>query len=184
MGIQRRGGEPAPGAAPAGAPKPEPLALVNADDPEPQALRGPDGKVRRLPPWLTPGNPGNSGGKKGRSGRPPKRWKEFCSEVVEDEHVQAQLYQQVLDGDTATQKMIAEHAVGRPAQVVTLSGEVDLLVNNVYGPGIPKPEITRGQIRQIEAKVGRVSDEVVEAVVESYEEEILDPHDPRYRDGE
>jgi hypothetical protein len=68
-----------------------------------------------------PGNPGNSGGKKGRSGRPPKAWKVFCRELIEDAAVQQAVRTRAEMGDPQILKLVAEHGDGLPEQPITVT---------------------------------------------------------------
>jgi hypothetical protein len=72
----------------------------------------------------TGGNPGNKGG----PGRPLKAFKQFCADVTNDP-----LYQENLEATAKNPesshyigavKFVAEHAHGKPAQAIALSGEV------------------------------------------------------------
>lgn len=76
------------------------------------------------------GTPGNSGGKKGKSGRPPKAFKEFCAALSKDNQFQARLKRTSKDPEhknyIGAVKIVVEHAEGKPAQQVHVSGKLDV----------------------------------------------------------
>jgi hypothetical protein len=95
------------------------------------------------------------------------RFQEFCRRVTEDPDVQIAAYNKALDADTSMLRFLAEHAHGRPAQVVHVTGEVDILVNNVYGPNVPTPKMDA---------IKRIPERVVEDAEFDVDEGSTDPN--------